>query len=91
MTETIRIGEHRSPPTRPLTYLPNKLDAAACLEIIERIDPEMTAAGITASREQIDIDRIDSALEYTELSIADKIRFKYALERNGLLARGKRA
>jgi hypothetical protein len=90
MTDTIRIGEHKPRPTRPLMHLPAKLDAEACLSIIERIDPELTAAGIAASRERLDLDRIDSALEYTSLSVSDKIRFKFALERCGLLARGKR-
>jgi hypothetical protein len=86
MTATIRIGEPNPRPTRPLTHLPARLDAEACLNIIERIDP----AGISASREQLDVDRIDSALEYTALSISDRIRLKHALERHGLLARGKR-
>jgi hypothetical protein len=90
MTATIRIGEPKARPTRPLTHLPARLDAEACLGIVERIDPELTAAGISASREQLDLDRIDSALEYTALSVSDKIRLKFALERCGLLARGKR-
>jgi hypothetical protein len=93
MTNTIRIGEQATTPTKPrtrglLTYLPTKLDAAG-LEIIERIDPEASAESISAARQSVNVDRIDSALEYTGLSISDRIRFKTALSAHGIL--GKRS
>jgi hypothetical protein len=59
MTDTIKIGEPKARPTRPLRTLPAKLDIAACLAIVEHIDPDLTAAGIMASREQLDLSRID--------------------------------
>jgi hypothetical protein len=89
MTDTLST-QVKPRPTRPLTSLPSRLTAEACLEIIARIDPEHTAAGIAASREKVDVDQIDSALEYTELSISDRFRFKQALAQLGIMSAGRR-
>jgi hypothetical protein len=94
MTNTIRIGEQATTTTKrrargPLTFLPVKLDAAACLDILERIDPEASAESISAARQSVNVDSVDSALEYSTLSISDKIRFKTALAAHGIL--GKRS
>jgi hypothetical protein len=91
MTNTIRIGEQATKPraSGPLTFLPAKLDASACLEILERIDPEASAESISAARQSVNVDSVDSALEYTGLSTSDRIRFKTALGAHGIL--GKRS
>jgi hypothetical protein len=75
---------------RPLTSLPNRLDAEACLSVLQRLAPEWTPDSIMASQETLDIARIDSALAYTELNTSDRFRFKQALTRHGLISRGKR-
>jgi hypothetical protein len=93
MTEVIRIGAslHGKPhPTRRLV-LPAKLTAEACVDILVKYDPDFTAESIAASKGGLDLGRIDSMLEVTELSTSDRIRFKRALEAHGLLARGPRA
>ena len=92
--ETIRIGDPiivaKTPPTSPLRNLPNRLDAAACLALLDRIHPDWTAANITAAGKHLDVGEIDHALEYTALSLEDKIAFKAALAEHGIIARGKR-
>jgi len=90
---TIKIGDQivaRSMPTRPLKSLPLRLDLAACLAIVEHIDPEMTAESIMAAGKQLDIDRIDSCLEYTELNLTDRMTLKSAMTECGLLSRGRK-
>jgi hypothetical protein len=94
MTEVIRIGAEaepaKKPPTTPLRYLPNRMDAQACLILIERIHPTLTAASIRAAGKMLDLGEIDVCLEHTELSTTDKISFKSALAEFGLIPRGKR-
>jgi hypothetical protein len=91
MTNHIHIGGlTKEPPTSPLKHLPNRLDAQACLALLERISHEWTAAGITAAGKQLDVAEADSCLEYTALSLEDKIVFKAALSEHGLITRGKR-
>ena len=77
-------------PTRRLV-LPAKLTAEACVDILVKYDPDFTAESIAASKGGLDLGRIDSLLEVTELSTSDRIRYKRALESHGLLARGPRA
>jgi hypothetical protein len=95
MTESTRIGGYplRTKPqqTRPFTHLPVKLDAAACLAILNRLDPDITVDSVAAARKSFDVDRIDLLLEYTDLSVADRIHFKSALSEFGILPRGVRA
>jgi DNA-binding sugar fermentation-stimulating protein len=76
-------------PTRPLTSLPARLDAAACLQILERIDPEFKTDSIEAARSSVDVAKVDFALSYTELSTSDRMNLKAALVRHGILARGR--
>jgi hypothetical protein len=94
MTDTIQIGERldsgKTPPTRPLTHLPQRLDAAACLKIIEMFHPTLTVESITASKEPIDIVEIDSILERSSLSLPDKMTFKSALAEHGIISRGRK-
>ncbi len=94
MTATTHIGDPfittKKPPRSPLTHLPNRLDAAACLALLDRMHPDWTAASITAAGKHLDVDEIDDCLEYTALSIENKMVFKAALSENGIIARGKR-
>ena len=95
MTDTIRIGEPyeimaKRSATKPLTALPSRLTLDACLEIIERVDYEFTAQGIMAGRDKVDLERVDMLLEYVDLSLDEKMRFKTALAQHGVISAGRR-
>ena len=94
MTETIRIGEPKLEAkkglTKPLMHLPNRLDADACLTILASYHPDWTVESLKAAGKMIDVDEVDSILEYTGLSLGDKMVFKSALSQFGIIARGKR-
>jgi hypothetical protein len=96
MTETIHIGGHLPadttgrlipPRNRPVTYLPTNLTAAACLQVLKRIDPDVQTESIAAARATIDVHQLDDALETsTELSLSDRFRFKAALGAAGIIS-----
>jgi hypothetical protein len=95
MTETIRIGGDIKAPrphlTRPLTYLPTKLDEAACLAVLAAIDPHVNIESVSAARHSIDVAMLDDALEYhPQLGIDERFRLKQALSACGILSLGKR-
>ena len=91
MTDTIRIGDKAiQQAQRPLTSLPPRLTAQACLDILETYDPDLTVAGIAAGRQTVTVEHIDTLFEYQPLSIDDRFRFKSALVRHGILSAGKR-
>jgi len=94
MTDTIRVGgalfDVKKPPTAPLRHLPNKMDAQACLDLLERIHPEWTAESIKAAGKQLDVSEIDDCLSYTSLGTLDTMTFKTALMEHGIISRGKR-
>jgi hypothetical protein len=90
MTDTIRLGGEKQFSARPVNHLPAKLDLEACLSVIEHIHPDLTAAGIKAAAKPLEVDVIDDVLEYTDLSVSDRVRFKLACEHHGILARGRR-
>ena len=74
---------------RPVTFLPSRLDASACIDVLDRLAvPTQIAA---ATGEPLDVKEIDKALSATTLSVSDKIRFKTALTANGLLSRSGKA
>jgi hypothetical protein len=77
------------PAGRPVR-LPAKLDAAACLAILQRIDPEVKVDSIAAARDTLTVERLDRALEYIELSVEDRFRLKSSVAEFGILARGVR-
>jgi hypothetical protein len=93
---TIIIGDPVVKPIiqykQPLRHLPQRLDAAACLEVLARIDqdPLTKTDSVLAARKSLTVELIDDALEYTELSTSDRIRFKYALTQVGILSVGKK-
>ena len=90
MTDTIHIGDsgYKPRPTRPLTSLPNRLDANGITQVLERLDPEL--AKIAASNQKIDVEHLDAALTYVELSTSDRIRFKDALFCHRLMSPGRK-
>jgi hypothetical protein len=93
--EPIRIGEPAAVKlprsVRPHT-LPARLDAAACLAVIERIDPDFAAVKgkIEAGKGALTPDYVDEILEYSGFSLDDRFLYKAALSETGLLPRGRR-
>lgn len=89
---SLQIGDKlaKQPPTQPLRVLPNRLDASACLNLLARIHPDWTVDSIKAAGTQLDVNEIDSCLEFTALSTSDKILVKSALAEHGFIARGRR-
>jgi hypothetical protein len=77
------------PAGRPVR-LPAKLDVAACLALLQRIDPEVKVDSIAAARATVTVESLDQALAYTDLSISDRMHYKAALVEHGILARGAR-
>jgi hypothetical protein len=83
---------------RPLRFLPTRLSATAILETLKTIGIEVPLAitasanksredmgyAIRAAKFSISTKAIDEALAKTELSISEKLRFKYSLEVVGL-------
>jgi hypothetical protein len=90
ISSAVISGDQTKRPTRPLTYLPARLDAEACLKVLELIDPEAKTSDIAAARKSVNVASLDSALEYTSLSISDKFRLKAALSEHGILAVGRK-
>jgi hypothetical protein len=90
MTDSIHIGDagYKPRPTRPLTSLPNRLDANGITQVLERLDPEL--AKLAASNQKIDVADLDAALQYVELSVADRLRLKDALFCHRLMSPGKK-
>jgi hypothetical protein len=84
-------GEKPAPRQLPaLKNLPARLDAKACLEILSSLHSEWTVQALTASGKQLDIHDIDAGLEYKDLSLEDRMRFKSALSEFGFIARGRK-
>jgi hypothetical protein len=81
-----RLHAATEAPKRPVTYLPPRLDASACVDILHRLNVPTQIAAATGL--PLDVKEIDKALSATTLSVSDKIRFKLALESNRLLSRG---
>jgi hypothetical protein len=76
--------------TRPLKSLPARLDEEACLKVLSQIDPEAKTESIAAARASVDVTRLDSALEYTELGLDDRMRLKFALASHGIISAGRK-
>jgi hypothetical protein len=67
--------------------LPARLDSAACLDVLNSIGAPYQVAAATGQK--MDIKDIDAALEKTELSTSDRMNFKAACVRHGILSRGR--
>jgi hypothetical protein len=89
MTFTIdRLHAVSDTPKRPVTYLPTKLDAAACLDVLDRINVLTEIAAATG--EYLDIKDVDKALAKTSLNTSERMRLKTALTAHGLLSAGRK-
>jgi hypothetical protein len=89
MTFTIdRLRAVSDAPKRPVNYLPTKLDAAACIDVLDRINVPTEIAAATG--QPLDIKDLDKALAKTSLNVSDRMRFKAALTAHGLLSAGRR-
>jgi hypothetical protein len=84
-----RLHAATEAPKRPVTFLPPRLDASACADILDRIQVPLQIAAATG--QPLDVKDVDKALSATPLSVSDRIRFKQALTANGLLSRTGRA
>jgi hypothetical protein len=76
-----------------LTHLPPRLDAAACLRILDSLHEDWTPTNVTAlhaAGQKLDVADVDSGLEYKSLSIEDRFILKSALAEFGFIARGKK-
>jgi hypothetical protein len=80
-----------------IKYLPTRLSAAAIIEVLHKLNISVPltveaaatsrdgmAAQIKAAHFSIGTNELDAALSKTELSISEKLRFKFALECVGL-------
>jgi hypothetical protein len=81
-------AQSKKPPRSPLRALPNRMDAAACFAILDRIHPSWTEASIKAAGVYLDLNEIEDCLAHTELSAFDRTVFKAALAEHCLIARG---
>ena len=84
--------------SRVIKYLPSRLTAAV-LDVLDKIgiavplaisvsakdSRESLSYAVRASRFQVDVKDLGAALAKTELSISERIRYKYSLEQCGLL------
>jgi hypothetical protein len=87
----VRIGASvKEMPRSAIKHLPNRLDAQACLEILAKVHPDWTVESIKAAGKQLDVSEVDDCLDYTDLSLLDRITFKSALSQFGIVARGKK-
>jgi hypothetical protein len=84
-----RLHAATEAPKRPVTFLPARLDASACVDILDRIHVPVQIAAATG--QPLDIRDVDKALSATPLSVSDRIRFKQALTASGLLSRSGKA
>lgn len=97
---SVSIGDNKTPvhigasvkekPTRPIRHLPARLDAKACLTLLAQTHPDWTVESLEASGKQLDIHEVDNCLEFTDLSLADRMQLKSALSQFGIISRGRR-
>ncbi|WP_426442040.1 hypothetical protein [Bradyrhizobium genosp. P] len=80
---------------RPVTFIPQNLNAAALADILDRLNmplppavKALAASGMPygATGHKISLAELDKRLSATSLTTADRIKVKFATEQNGLLA-----
>jgi hypothetical protein len=87
--------------TRPITRIPDRLDASAIADTLERLDPALalptavkalaaSGAPLGSSGHQVSPAELDAALKAANLPTDQRFRFKRALEANGLLPAERR-
>jgi hypothetical protein len=83
---------------RKLSYLPTRLTAGALLEVLDRLGVNVPVAisasshqstedlrlSVNAMRWQADEKALDAGLAASELSISEKLRLRFALDKAGL-------
>jgi hypothetical protein len=91
-----------SAPRKPLTFIPQHLDASALADVLDRLGPDLAlpqavlalAASETpygATGHKVDLAALDKALAAaTNLTTSDRIKVKLALTKQGLLPVGNR-
>ena len=75
---------------KPVTHLPAKLDAAAVVDVLNKLGLEAASMIAAKNDSYISINDVDKALSASALSLSDKMRFKEALSAHTLIARGKK-
>jgi hypothetical protein len=87
--------------TRPLTRIPDRLDAAAIADTLERLEPALalpvavkalaaSGAKLGSSGHQVSLTALDAALKTANLPVDQRIKFKMALSAQGVLASSDR-
>jgi hypothetical protein len=83
---------------RPLKYLPTRLTASAIIEVLGKLGVEVPLAisasahqstedlrlSVNAMRWQADEKALKAGLDASELTISEKFRLRYALDKAGL-------
>jgi hypothetical protein len=82
-----------------IKYLPLRLTANAVLDVLEKLgidvplsisvsakdSRESLSYAVRASKWSVDVKDLDAALAKTDLGIAERLRYKFALENCGLI------
>jgi hypothetical protein len=74
---------------RPLKFIPARLDAANVLAALSKILSTKFDT-IEAAATEITLADLDAGLAQTELSLDDRMRFKFSCGQFGILSKGKR-
>jgi hypothetical protein len=93
ISSAIISGNNRPKQLAALNHLPPRMDAAACLRTLETLHEDWSAETVTslrASGKQLSVDDVDTALEYKNLSLEDRMILKAALSEFGFIARGRK-
>jgi hypothetical protein len=72
-----------------IRYLPSRLDASACLAVLSKITATKFDT-IEAAAAEVTLADIDAGLAATDLSLDDRMKFKFSCGQFGILSRGKR-
>ena len=94
ISSAIISGDNPPKNLAALNHLPNRMDAAACLKILETLSEDWTQEAVTslrASGKQLSVDDVDTFLEYKNLSTEDRMILKSALAEHGFIARGRKS
>jgi hypothetical protein len=85
--------------TRPIRCLATRLTGSTILETLDKLgiavplsiqasakdSRESMSYAVRATKFQVDMKELDAALAKTELSISERLRYKFALENVGLI------
>jgi hypothetical protein len=74
---------------RPLKFIPARLDAAACLQVLSKILATKLDT-IEAAAAEVTLADVDAGLAKTELSLESRMAFKHALGQHQIIPAGRR-